>query len=807
MKFKIVTVLFIVLQTTIYSQKKVSITVLSEAQKPIKNAEVYSKNGGFVAKTNTAGKINFTTEKTAITLVLFAENYKVKNILLQSDDYKNATIILNSFQEELSEIQIKARKRKVFELKRLKDVVGTSIFAGKKTEVILVNQSTANLASNNARQIYNQIPGLNIFENDDGGLQLNIGGRGLNPTRTGNFNTRQNDYDISADVLGYPESYYTPASEGLEEIQIIRGAASLQYGTQFGGLINFVMKKPNPIKALEIVSRNTAGSFGFYTNFTSVSGSKDKLNYYAYFNYKKGDGFRPNSNFNSKNAFLHLGYDFNIKSKLALELTYFNYLAQQAGGLSDKMFAEDPLQSNRTRNWFQIDWFLYNLKFSHNFSNDAKFSFNFFGLNASRKSVGFRIAAVTLEDTFLERELIIGDFNNYGFESRFVNNYTVFDKKATYLLGVKYYKASNDAFQGPGFDGSDANFLPATEQFPNYIFQSDFNNPNENVAVFGENIFYLNDKLSVTPGFRFEYISTGSKGTKKRTNFDGAGNPIGSITEDDNITKERSLALFGLGISYKSSKSLETYANISQNYRSITFTDLNIVNPSNAVDPDLEDEKGFTTDIGIRGNINQKISYDANFFALFYNNRIGDIFTTIPPINNAGLLRTNVGKARILGIESLIDFNLKKILNISNDYILSAFINTSFINSEYTESKQNGIIGKKVEFVPDVNFKTGVKFGYNNFLMSAQYSYLSKQYNDASNSEASDFSNPIRGAIPAYDIFDLSLSYKYKFAKLETGVNNLLDKSYFTRRSSGYPGPGIIPSLPRNYYVTLQFKF
>ena len=90
--------------------------------------------------------------------------------------------------------------------------------------------------------------------------------------------------------------------------------------------------------------------------------------------------------------------------------------------------------------------------------------------------------------------------------------------------------------------------------------------------------------------------------------------------------------------------------------------------------------------------------------------------------------------------------------------------------------------------------------------MSAQYSYLSKQYNDASNAEASDFSNPIRGAIPAYDVFDLSLSYKYKFAKLETGVNNLFDASYFTRRSSGYPGPGIIPSLPRNYYVTLALK-
>ena len=42
--------------------------------------------------------------------------------------------------------------------------------------MILLDLSMANLASNNARQIYNQIPGLNIYQNDDAGLQ-NIGGK------------------------------------------------------------------------------------------------------------------------------------------------------------------------------------------------------------------------------------------------------------------------------------------------------------------------------------------------------------------------------------------------------------------------------------------------------------------------------------------------------------------------------------------------------------------------------------------------------------------------------------------------------
>jgi Fe(3+) dicitrate transport protein len=54
---------------------------------------------------------------------------------------------------------------------------------------------TANKATNNARQIFAQVVGLTINESSDGGLQLSIGGRGLDPNRTSNFNTRQNGYD------------------------------------------------------------------------------------------------------------------------------------------------------------------------------------------------------------------------------------------------------------------------------------------------------------------------------------------------------------------------------------------------------------------------------------------------------------------------------------------------------------------------------------------------------------------------------------------------------------------------------------
>jgi Fe(3+) dicitrate transport protein len=798
-------IIIVITAFTLNAQQKVSGIIKNKTtQQPINNVEVYDKVWGLLAKTNAKGYYEFTTKKEKLKLVFFSYEFKIieVEIIVEADVVLNQQ--LEAIGEELTAVEITARKDKVFELSRLSDVEETAIYAGKKTEVVLVEQSMANLATNNASQIYSQVAGLNFYQNDDAGLQLNIGGRGLDPNRTANFNTRQNGYDISADVLGYPESYYSPATEGVKQIQVIRGAASLQYGTQFGGLINFVMKEPNPNKPIELVTRNTLGSFGLYTNFTSLSGTKGKWSYYTFFNYKKGDGFRPNSEFESKNVYAHIGYQFNDNTALTGEVTYLNYLAQQAGGLTDAMFNDDPYQSNRARNWFEVDWLLYNLKFSHQFSENTNFTFNFFGLNASRDALGFRTNRVDQLDPGEERDLIKGDFNNYGFETRLLSKYQIFNKNATFLIGSKFYNANNSQQQGPGSDSVDADFSIRTDEFPNYSDQSQFDFPNLNVAVFGENIFYLNDKFSVTPGFRFEYIKTESDGFYKRINTDAAGNVIFEETVDDIQDFERNFVLLGLGLSYKPNTSLEAYGNISQNYRSVTFSDINIINPAFAINPNITDEEGFTVDMGLRGDFKNIVSYDIGAFALFYNRRIGFVQKGLDD-GRVVSERGNIGNAVMYGVESLFDFNLKKLFKMNNDFNLNYFVNTSVIKSEYTNSDQVGIEGNEVEFVPDLNLKTGLRFGYKNLMANMQYTYLGSQFTDATNSIDSNLSGVI-GEIPEYDILDLSLSYTYKIFKLETGVNNLLDNAYFTRRATGYPGPGIIPSAPRNWYVTLEVK-
>ena len=98
-----------------------------------------------------------------------------------------------------------------------------------------------------------------------------------------------------------------------------------------------------------------------------------------------------------------------------------------------------------------------------------------------------------------------------------------------------------------------------------------------NTALFGEQIIYLNKKICVTPGFRLEHITTGSKGSYKNINLDAAGNLLSNETIYSDETRKRSFVPFGVGASYKPNEFLEIYNNISQNYRSVTFADISIV--------------------------------------------------------------------------------------------------------------------------------------------------------------------------------------------------------------------------------------
>jgi Fe(3+) dicitrate transport protein len=797
-------VLFCLVTVNAFSQYRLSGVVTSRGDTTaVKECVVYLNDDKRFALSDRRGRFLFEDlPNGSYQLHFVTPDFKYEMVqvdISNTDKFIRAT--LEPKNEMLEEVLI-TDGQSSFGFTRMRSVEGTGIYEGKKSEVIIPEQLVANIATNNARQIYSRIAGLNIWENDGAGLQLSIGGRGLDPNRTSNFNVRQNGYDISADALGYPESYYTPPIEGVSKIQILRGAASLQYGTQFGGLINFVMKKPITDKKFELTARQTVGSFGFYNAFTSASGTVKKLSYYTFFQYKRGDGWRKNSNFDNHTFFANINYTISAQTKIGIDITQMDYLAQQPGGLTDQMFNENPRQTNRERNWFKVNWNLFALHFNHNFSTSSEMNFRIFGLSASRYSLGFRPNRVATVDDGSERDLIKGDFRNWGVEVRYLKRYSVAKMHSVLLIGTRFYHGFNHSTQGFGSKEKNADFnYVNTDENVTYDYQF----PNRNVSVFAENILYVNDRLSFTPGLRFEHISTTAEGYYGTIYKDLAGNVISKTKTEERRNNGRQFLLAGIGVNYKPIPFVDIYSNLSQNYRSITFSDMRIVNPSSEIDPNLKDEKGYSFDLGVRSDQTTLFNYDVSVFYLNYNNRIGEVqsFDTDERVIRR---RGNIGRAVIQGVEAygeadVIGLAFRGITKWST----VLFNNIAFINSTYKSSESPGVVGKEVEFVPRINLKSGLRAGYNNLKASFQYTYLSSQFTDATNAADGDVS-AIIGKIPSYYILDISLSYQIKKFRVEGSINNVTDRMYFTRRATGYPGPGILPSDGRSYFITLQVK-
>ena len=775
----------------------------SKSQKGIERAEVFILDSQFKAVTDSEGNysLNLPKGKYKVAAFFLGRQSQIKEIQIEGN-WETINFSLTPILETLDEVKAIGKKSEIFNVNRLNPVEGTLIYEAKKNEVISIDQINGNLATNNARQVFAKVPGLNIWESDGGGLQLGIGGRGLSPNRTSNFNTRQNGYDISADPLGYPESYYTPPVEALSKIEVVRGAASLQYGTQFGGMINFLFKKAPENTPVQFHTRNTVGSFGLMSSYNSLSGNTDKMDYFVYYQKKQGDGFRDNESFDSNTLFADVNFDIGDKLYLCFEFTHMDYLAQQAGGLTDRMFEEDPRQSVRERNWFAIQWNIPALILDYRINDRTKINWKTFGLIGSRRALGNLERVNQADFPEQERNLLWDDYENIGSELRVLHRYNLFGQIQALAGGIRYFRGNTHQRQGLGPAGYDADFRYLN---PNNLEDLSFRYPSENLAIFAENIFNVNSQLSITPGIRWEYINTQSRGSYRETVPDLAGNIISDSTIYEEKNLARSFMLAGLGISYKTKVELELYGNISMNYRAITFNDLRVNNSNIVVDPNLQDETGYNADIGFRGQHKNYLNFDWSLFHLGYNNKIASPLD-YDDNGRAYRYRSNVGNANIFGIESYTEMNWSKWVKSNPVHQFSTFLNAAFIKGRYSEEiEESSIAGKKVELIPDINLKTGINYDWNSFSATIQMTYMSEQFSDPTN--ASQYPTGIAGIIPAFHVLDLSAKYKYRFAQLEAGINNLTNNYYFTRRATGYPGPGIIPSPGRNFYVTLDLKF
>lgn len=691
----------------------------------------------------------------------------------------------------------------------LPEIVGTTINAGKKNALIMMDNVQGNVVTNTMRQVMAKVPGIQIWESDPSGIQIGIAARGLSPNRSWEFNLRQNGYDISSDPFGYPEAYYTPQLNSVQRVQVLRGAASLQYGPQFGGMVNFIMKDGSEInKPFQYESQQTAGSFGLFNSYNAIGGENGKTHYYAFWDHRRGDGFRENSGFKVNTAFGNFSWNINKRLKVGLEITHFDYVSQQPGGLTDAQFAQDAYKSLRQRNWFEVKWNMAALNVDYTINDKSRLNVKTFAMTGDRNSVGFMqtpniadtINATTLR--YNNRRVDIDRYRNFGIEARYITDYQIGKMRNTLSAGIRYFRGRTDRLQnGKGDTGSDYN-LNILEPFP-----TDLNFITNNTAFFAENMFRIGDKLVIIPGVRVENIQNEADG---RVGLSG-----NTELKINNQNRTRRFVLPGVGAEYHIGQT-EIYANYSQAYRPVLFSDLTGNPTTDVIDQNLKDAKGYNIDLGYRGRIKEYLFFDVSGYLLQYNNRIG-LIAQQRLDGSFYNLRTNVGNSRSRGVEALVEFSPFKAWGVKPVFgNLTVFVSLAFINAQYDNLRvitrqgntlvESNLKNKKVENAPERIYRTGITYSRKQLTVTAQYSYVSEVYSDANNTIIPT-SNGVNGLIPAYDVVDISGTYKFseKFF-IKGGINNVLGEKYFTRRAGGYPGPGLMAAEPRNFFMTLGVK-
>ncbi len=677
------------------------------------------------------------------------------------------------------------------------DLQGTFMYAGKKTDLVSMSITDADISLKSGRQVFAKVPGVFVYDMDGSGNQVNIATRGLDPHRGWELNNRKDGVLTNSDMYGYPASHYSMPFESIDRIEFVRGTGSLQYGAQYGGMLNYVSKKPDSTKAFGFESVNTAGSYNMLSSYNAIGGTTGKMSYYGYYYKKSRNGYRSGEQTNAQAQSLMLQYRPSSKLSLQVEWSRSAYIYKIPGQLTDAMFMGDPRQATRSRNYFNPDIHIPSVQIEWRPSARTEIKLVSSAVLGVRNSVLFDKPASILDTintatgSYNNRQVDIDRFHSYTTELRILQHYTTGKYVSTLVAGLQYM--NNDLHRtqlGKGTTGSDFDLTLVDP-----VWGRDIHLKTKNLAFFAENKWQLSKQMELTAGMRIESGNTNMSG--KIIYYPDNAIPV--------LMKHR-FPLLGLGWMYRLNERAQLYAGWSQSYRPMVFKDLIPSSLYEKVDPNIRDSKGYNLEAGLKGN-NNSFKWDLTWFMLKQNNRFGTLVQT-----EAGQLytyRTNTGNSLATGVEIFFQYDWQ-----TGNTRYSLFTSTALMHARYTSGQaknatnQNiNIKGNQIESAPDLTSRNGFTVRKKGISVTLLYSYTSSTYADALNTEQAPVATGAVGKVPAYGIIDLMSTCRIlKEVELRINVNNLINKSYFTKRPLFYPGPGIWPSDGRNVSITLSVK-
>ena len=678
------------------------------------------------------------------------------------------------------------------------------------------------------QEMLEYVPGINAFADDGiGNSRISIGVRGLNPRRSSRVLILEDGVPIQPALYVYPNMYYNPPADRIDQIEVIKGSGTILYGPQtMGGVINYFTKRPR--NEFGGALKLTGGENGYGSLFAEVGGwGNGKLKPELQLLLKRGDGFRQNNSFQQINSTFKLNYIRSSSKNLYLKgnLNYENSNATYTG-LTEWSFENDPTFNPKEHDNFKvfraaID-FIQSEKLSSTLTKSTTAFASFFDRRWWRENDIFIKSSDLGEDSpsaqpyYSTFDLVrVGNGkNNFGILRTF------------YVLGLEQsYKMKHDLFNRPSkmetgwrvyaerfIDDRKTGFTKDSVYTPDAREGVYFRGSGDSLEILGTSHHYETIALS---GFLSESIDFGTLTLRpglrielfEQTRVDRMQ---GSIYQDKTLF----VALPGIAFS-KSINGLNIFGGIHRGFTPPSSGALKILNFGEGLEDsglDLDSERSWNKEFGFRGR-SSLLDYEFAGFHIDIENLVAA---------GRGTAFKNLGKVTTQGIEARTSLLLSNIFSLLPDMDISyAFLATEvkdatiISNVSGTAGSEVSINGKELPYSPDHTLTVGLEYNSSPKInLRADLRYVSEVYTDFENIEKTDDIG-VTGPIPSYNIFNISGSYKVSpQLKIFFSGKNITDEVYIGSRLHSNPGQkeanissGIIPGPRRQINIGLEYLF